>query len=1150
MDTHNWDFSHATVCTEIPRLWYRYYYDARKRLMTKEVPGAGKVMMVYDRRDRLVLSQDARQRQRDEWSFTKYDVLNRPVMTGLHTSAQLQAVLDANFGAADYLPHEVLDTTAAGKANHLYTNQSFPTTELDVHSVTYYDNYQWKNDTTAQYNFDQTGELSNLVVEPLTQINTGQVTATKTKILGDSTYLTTVSYYDCRGRVLQTVADNHLGGLDRTMTRYAFDGLVEQSVVKHTTTAPVRTYFVTQWSKYDHTGRVKGSYQEIQEGGAFVYKDTTTIKNVPSVEKISTLAYNELGQLITKNLGEKTGSVNPLQTLNFRYNIRGWMTHLNDANLSTQSEDNDLFGFELKYAQGGLQNYLNGNIGQMVWKSSLDGVQRQYDYTYDGLNRLKTAKYSSATHAATENGRYDVGNLVYDLNGNIQTLTRQGLLSKDAQLNMSFGTMDSLQYSYRGNQLTGVQDLEAASTTGVAGDFRDGHSHTTSDPDYIYDANGNMIQDKNKEITSIAYNHLNLPTTIYFSGDRRIEYTYDAAGIKLKKEVYSGQNQHGNDSLVSKTNYVGSFVYEGDNLQFIHTAEGRALAPGTVEGNLAFLYEYHYKDHLGNLRVAFREGQEVTALATFETISIDENQGFEYDHSIVKTKPNGTGKASELGGDTKPLGAWKTLRVTKGDKVAAEVYAHISGTPAQTSGNGLNIFVQNLATNYNNGGETGINNPNTLLLGVGFSPDGQPNQTGGQPEAYLRYVLYDEAGQNAVKTGKVFVTSLATAGWEKLSLDIDIPENGILQIYTANESSDKNVWFDDLKVVFTPQLIVQENHYYPFGLEMAGINKLNKPEHRWKFQGQEEQKEFGLNWSSFKYRNADVALGRFFSVDPLAEDYVYNSTYAFSENNVTGDFELEGLEKKNGRGGSKVTESKPWYSLSNLKQRLRNGAKWLANSQAGDFARGFVNAVGSNNTSVTTPLDGKTYGLIKREKQTSTGGRIGQAFGDGFTIIQGALEIFDGSTKTAVGTVTSGSGVGVVVATAGVIETAHGLNTLRNGVNGLVDNLLGNNNGRVYSKANDVAKGGDGLKGELYKAGEFLEDKHNLLSKRAKFEKALGNAKSKKEIKRLKGEIKRIDNRFDTFMSKRAEDLAPIIKKFGGEKTVREAYEDMFKKKK
>ena len=60
------------------------------------------------------------------------------------------------------------------------------------------------------------------------------------------------------------------------------------------------------------------------------------------------------------------------------------------------------------------------------------------------------------------------------------------------------------------------------------------------------------------------------------------------------------------------------------------------------------------------------------------------------------------------------------------------------------------------------------------------------------------------------------------------------------------------------------------------------------------FQGQEHQDETG--WDQFKWRNSDPALGRFFNVDPLSEDYYYNSPYAFSENKVTAHVELEGLE--------------------------------------------------------------------------------------------------------------------------------------------------------------------------------------------------------------------------------------------------------------
>ena len=85
---------------------------------------------------------------------------------------------------------------------------------------------------------------------------------------------------------------------------------------------------------------------------------------------------------------------------------------------------------------------------------------------------------------------------------------------------------------------------------------------------------------------------------------------------------------------------------------------------------------------------------------------------------------------------------------------------------------------------------------------------------------------------------------------------------------------------------------------------MAGISSkalTNTAENKVRFQGQEfANKEFtdgsGLDMYEFKWRMHDPQIGRFWQVDPLSEKYVYNSTYAFSENKVTSHVELEGLE--------------------------------------------------------------------------------------------------------------------------------------------------------------------------------------------------------------------------------------------------------------
>ncbi|WP_343642339.1 HNH endonuclease [Chryseobacterium sp.] len=87
------------------------------------------------------------------------------------------------------------------------------------------------------------------------------------------------------------------------------------------------------------------------------------------------------------------------------------------------------------------------------------------------------------------------------------------------------------------------------------------------------------------------------------------------------------------------------------------------------------------------------------------------------------------------------------------------------------------------------------------------------------------------------------------------------------------------------------------NHYYPFGLEFGGDLNLNgtvSPNYKYSSQGQEKQTETG--WSSYRWRNYDAAMGRFFNVDPLSENYAYQSHYNFSENRVVDGRELEGLE--------------------------------------------------------------------------------------------------------------------------------------------------------------------------------------------------------------------------------------------------------------
>ena len=52
---------------------YYYNYDARANCIEKKIPGELPQYFVYDKTDRLVLSQDGNQREKDQWSFIEYD---------------------------------------------------------------------------------------------------------------------------------------------------------------------------------------------------------------------------------------------------------------------------------------------------------------------------------------------------------------------------------------------------------------------------------------------------------------------------------------------------------------------------------------------------------------------------------------------------------------------------------------------------------------------------------------------------------------------------------------------------------------------------------------------------------------------------------------------------------------------------------------------------------------------------------------------------------------------------------------------------------------------------------------------------------------------------------------------------------------------
>jgi RHS repeat-associated protein len=332
------------------------------------------------------------------------------------------------------------------------------------------------------------------------------------------------------------------------------------------------TTTVDQGMEYDHMGRVLATKHAINGGGEIV---------------ISKNEFNAVGQLVDKKLhGSSSAAQDFKQSLDYRYNIQGWVTSINNAALATDGgitndDTEDYYGMELVYndISSGLSNspHFNGRVSAMKWSNSQGKSATKefaYIFQYDGLNRLL-----SATHMASNApgiwspGEFDEGGLTYDLNGNLLSLQRKG---------SGGAVIDNLSYNYgsginRSNRLLSVGD---GTTNGS--DKRKGFVDSNTDgDDFSYDGNGNMTHNLNNGIGSslddltniITYNYLNLPQSVT-KGGNSVHYVYSALGDKLQQYVtYRGTSR--------QVDYNGPLQYENNVLQFINHAEGRVVLAST-----------------------------------------------------------------------------------------------------------------------------------------------------------------------------------------------------------------------------------------------------------------------------------------------------------------------------------------------------------------------------------------------------------------------------------------------------------------------------------------------------------------------------------------------------------------------------------------
>lgn len=540
---------------------YLYNYDEYGRVTEKKLPGADPVYYVYDKADRLIFSQSGNQREKNKWSFYRYDQFGRTIIWG---EVNMDATNTRQY-LADRYKNSVFTETLTPSDGILkgYTNTYTVNSSEVPYIVNYYDNYNFLQlPQLADKSFACEGISYNSKPRSLL---TGRYTAA----LGQNDGGEYVAlYYDDYDNLVFSTSD--ILDLWQENTTYQYNFLNQPVNKTHNFTWFGDTNTEVYDYLYDYAGRLAETRYKYGEN-----------------QKVS-LSKNEYSQI----LGDlyKKMRYNKTDTITYNRNSRGWIT-----NITTRDYSQKLY-YQNSPADFWTTPCYNGNVSAA--EINYNGYIFKQGYNYDQMNRLTGSSTKEPTHSQVTFSE----SLDYDKMGNTTSIYRV------------YGPYTNTQYmfmEYDGNQIKKVN----ANTQNPypSPDQMRYPNMGIGDTEYYYDKNGNLKANLDYGITAIRNNVLNLPDTIQMSNGNLLVNMYLADGRKIGSvaDIYHIPQAVTLDNVTKSSDprttinqmQFGNVYFENITPTRIYNDEGYISIYDMETNTPECKYYFYDRDYLGNITI-------------------------------------------------------------------------------------------------------------------------------------------------------------------------------------------------------------------------------------------------------------------------------------------------------------------------------------------------------------------------------------------------------------------------------------------------------------------------------------------------------------------------------------------------------------------